>query len=863
MIRVNIDGKEIELEKPVTILEAARKAGITIPTLCHFEGLRPYGGCRLCLVEVEKMPRLQTSCTVMVVDGMSVKTETEQIRKARRAMLEFLLINHPLDCPYCDKAGECKLQDLVARYGPDAGRFTEGKRRHPESIDDPFIVRNMERCVLCTRCVRMCNDLQGAYAITVTGRGGHSFVEPFRNDRYDCEYCGNCLTVCPVGAIMSKLHRYSYRAWFVEKEVESVCGYCGVGCTMYLQVRENSIIRTIPKMGHGLNNGLLCVRGRFGYDYIDAGDRLSTPLIRRDGELTPVDWEEAISYVAERLKDIKESYGGSAIGAVASGRCTNEDNYMLQKLIRFGLGSNNIDSTARFYFAPAVSFLERIFGQGITANLIPGIANSDGVLVAGGDPTAINPILGLQVRASWRNGGKVVVLGPSGGLKRFVDYELITPPVAEEVVLSAITARLLDERELSGENRLVEEKIRMLRYPSDQELELAGVSPDTVLMVARDLLKMTTPTVIIGPDILMRGRASKSLFLLGAIAYIINARIFVLSEKPNYQGLMDMGCTPTSLPGGRPIEFEMFRHKIEDALGLKVPTEKGLTLFEMIDQAGRGDLKALYVMGENPLFNFPDSARVRDALGKLELLIVQDIYMTETARIADVVLPAAGWSEKDGTFTNLGRRLQRVRSARKAIHGREDWRIIAEIAKRIGLENSYRDVEEVWEEISHLSPLHAGLSYEDIAHGPIWPYHGEPLRGIEGEFSVEGIDNLPELPSGDTQYISQERPLYHSGTLSRRSMSLLSIYPEPSLKVNSSLSESLGLSEGERVKITSERGALELKVRIDSDLPEGEVLLSNIFEGAGFMGLTGYSVDPCLGSVCIEPRAVRIEKVEQ
>jgi formate dehydrogenase major subunit/formate dehydrogenase alpha subunit len=268
-------------------------------------------------------------------------------------------------------------------------------------------------------------------------------------------------------------------------------------------------------------------------------------------------------------------------------------------------------------------------------------------------------------------------------------------------------------------------------------------------------------------------------------------------------------------------------------------------------------------MGENPLFNFPDSARVRDALGKLELLIVQDIYMTETARIADVVLPAAGWSEKDGTFTNLGRRLQRVRSARKAIHGREDWRIIAEIAKRIGLENSYRDVEEVWEEISHLSPLHAGLSYEDIAHGPIWPYHGEPLRGIEGEFSVEGIDNLPELPSGDTQYISQERPLYHSGTLSRRSMSLLSIYPEPSLKVNSSLSESLGLSEGERVKITSERGALELKVRIDSDLPEGEVLLSNIFEGAGFMGLTGYSVDPCLGSVCIEPRAVRIEKVEQ
>jgi NADH-quinone oxidoreductase subunit G len=270
MITVTINDKDIQLEKPVTILEAAKAGGIKIPTLCYFEGLEKFGGCRLCVVEVEKLPKLQTACTVMVTDGMVVRTETDAIIKARRAMLEFLLINHPLDCPYCDKAGECDLQDLVAQYGPDTGRFTEGKRQHPESFDDPIIVRNMERCVTCSRCVRMCEGVQGASAISVTGRGSRSFIEPFSGGRYDCEYCGNCLTVCPVGAIMSRLHRHSYRPWFVEKEVETVCGFCGVGCSMVLQMRENSILRSIPRMGVGINKGLLCAKGRFGYDLVES-----------------------------------------------------------------------------------------------------------------------------------------------------------------------------------------------------------------------------------------------------------------------------------------------------------------------------------------------------------------------------------------------------------------------------------------------------------------------------------------------------------------------------------------------------------------------------------------------------------------
>ncbi len=866
MIKLTIDGREVELESPLTVLEAAKRVGIIIPTLCYFEGLTPFGGCRMCLVEVEKLPKLQTACTLMTADGMVVRTETDQIKAARRSVLEFLLINHPLDCPYCDKAGECELQDLVARYGPEAGRFAEGKRRHPESFDDPIIVRNMERCVLCTRCVRMCNDLQASYAIAVTGRGSHSFVEPFSGGRYDCEYCGNCLTVCPVGAIMSRLHRHTYRPWFVEKEVETVCGFCGVGCSMVLQLRENSIIRAIPRMGVGFNKGLLCVRGRFGYECVESGEELTSPLMRVKGELKQVSWDEALNFVARRLGEIKDAHGGEAVGAVASGRCTNEDNYMLQKLVRFVLGSNNIDSSARHYYAPAELYLERMFGQGITANLISGIANSDGVLVAGGDPASINPVLGLQIRASWRRGGKVIVLGPPGGLRRFVTHGLLSPPSSEEVVLSALVGRLVKAKETRGDNKVVEEKIQGLRIPSDKELAAAGVDPGDVAAAAEALAAMATPVVVVGPDIIQRKRASKNLFLLGAVAYLTNARIFLLSERPNYQGLMDVGCLPDYLPGSRPIELEMFRHKIEDALGMKAPEGKGMGLFEMIGEAEKGGLKALYVMGENPLFNFPDRPRVEKALKNLDLLVVQDVYLTETAKIADVVLPATAWPEKEGTFTNLERRIQRVRKARRgrlASSGRDDWRIIADIAERLGMEARYQGVEDVWEEIIHVSPLYAGLTYDDIVGGKaVWPYLGEPLRGMEGDFSVDGLETLPETSGSELPLLKVDRPLYHSGTFSRRSKALLSIYPEPRLAVSPADSEKLGVTGEDMVRVTNDRAEVDVKVRVDDSVPAGVVFLSNTFEGAGGMALSGLSVDPVIGCLVLEDNRVRVEKVQ-
>ena len=553
MITVNINGREIKLEKPVTVLEAARSAGIKIPTLCYHEQLEKYGGCRLCLVEVEKMPRLQTACTLMVTDGMVVRTETDAIADVRRGILEFLLINHPLDCPYCDKAGECELQDLVERYGPSASRFKEKKRKVPESLEDPVIVRNMERCVVCTRCVRMCEGVQGASAISVISRGGHSHVEPFSGGKFDCEYCGNCVSVCPVGAIMSRLHRHSYRPWQLVNETETICPYCGVGCTLVAQVRDDVIKRVVPRIGSPVNNGLLCSRGRFGYEFVGSSERLTVPLIRRNGVLEEATWEEAIGLVAKRLAEIKDKFGADSIAGIASPRCTNEDNYIFQKFIRMAVGTNNIDSTARLGFAGAQGFIENIFGQGATANLIPGLSNSDAVVVVGGDPTALNPILGLQVRSCARKGGNILTIGHVRGLRHYSPVEVRPSLNTEDVLLEGVVSALKDRKGLPGANTALEEKIKAIGVSPEEAARACGVSEKDLLSFVDVLASSATPSVLIGKELLQSAGASYKLLLVCALNYLVNGRIYLLSDRANEQGLLDVGCVPDLLPGCRPV----------------------------------------------------------------------------------------------------------------------------------------------------------------------------------------------------------------------------------------------------------------------------------------------------------------------
>lgn len=871
MITVTINGKKIELEKPVTILKAAEMAGIKIPTLCHHDMLEPYGGCRLCLVEIEKMPRLQTACTQYVTDGIVVWTETEKVVEARKGVLEFLLINHPLDCPYCDKAGECDLQDIVVKYGPATGRFAEGKRTHPESYDDPIIVRNMERCILCARCVRMCDKVQGASAISITNRSSKSFVEPFSGGRYNCEYCGNCLTVCPVGAIMSRLHKHAYRPWLIEKEVDTVCSFCGVGCSLTLQVRGNSIVRAVPKHGRGLNRGLLCNRGRFGYDYVGSTDRLDSPLIRKEGELERSTWSEAFAHIANRLKEIKEAYGSNSIAGIASGRCTNEDNYVFQKFMRVVLGTNNIDSVAGFAYAPAQKFFEGIFGQGVTANPMHGIANSDGIFVIGGDPTSVNPVLGLQVRAAYQKGVPVITSGYMQGLKRFSSKGLIPNPFTETALLASLLTGLMNKRPFCGLNSAFEKIIKDIPPVAVSEAEkICGIQSREINYAIDNLANMTNPSIIIGRDILQRSEGHTNLLLLAALIYLLNGRIYLLSELPNEQGLVDMGCLPDMLPGGRPVTVDVFRKRYEEFFGVEIPSKQGLSLMEMIDAAHIHKIKAMYVMNEDVVSNIPNTKHVKDALSKLDLLVVQDIFMTETARIADVVLPSLSWSEKEGSYTNLERRMQMLG---KAVDGKgmEDWQAVAEISRMLGFDMDYRRSGDIISEIARVSPLHKDISYKDMEDGEcMWPYKGEPLRhgmSIEGiEISKFEIRNLEfekyVRPERNKVYIGIDNPLFHAESLSKNSAALHSIASEPYVRIGKALARELSIANGDYITIATNSGGIELSAWIDSDLPANIVLIPNNFDGKGVFAVMNWRMNPVIKSPAMDFTEAVVKRVK-
>jgi len=854
MITLTINDKEVILDKPVSVLEAARQAGIKIPTLCYHEALKPYGGCRLCVVEVERMPKLQTACTLLAADGMVVKTESEVISKVRRGILEFLLINHPLDCPYCDKAGECELQDLVNKYGATVGRYKEEKRKVPESHKDQIFARNMERCIVCTRCVRMCNDQQGAAAISIMGRGNRSRMEPFSAASFNCEYCGNCLTVCPVGAILSRLYIHSFRPWQVDSEVETICSYCGVGCSLVVQVRDETIKRVIPKIGLGVNKGLLCSRGRFGYEYINSQDRLTTPLVRKNGNLEQSTWSEALNLVAEKLSAIKKTEGGSAIAGIASPRCSNEDNYVFQKFMRMACGSNNIDSISRTGYAAAQKCFEELLGQGITTHMIEGLKNSELIFVVGGDPTAVNPILGLSIREASRRGAKIAVLGNAKGLERFKTLQVVPPVFRDAEVLEELLVAVSRIKGARGEKLDVDKGIRMLSDKYSGKMDVEGFEE-----LKQALLNSPSTSIVFGMDLVQRSNGHRAIFATAGLTYLLEARLYLLSDRPNEQGLIDAGCVPEMLPGGRPLNIHDFKRKFEIEWGGPIPEEDGKTLFEILEGAGKHSIKALYVMGENPVFNLPDGPYVKNALQSLDFLVVQDIFLTETAKMADVVLPAFGWTEKTGTYTNLERRIQLQTKAVNRTTGMEDWKIVSEISGKMGHKMAYSNPEDIMDEIAKVSPLYRDLTYREISKGNcLWPYHGEPLRGE--------IHELPAMAdtAGDYRadfYLALEKPLFHSGTLSRRSPALMKISPEPTLKISRAAAQKLGLQEADRVQVSTAAGSSELPVTIDDSIKDNKVLLSNNFEGKGLFDLLTYKLDPVTRAPGIEGCEVRIIKI--
>jgi len=642
IITLKINGRETRVPLCTLVIEAARRLGIEVPSFCYYPGLSLQAACRMCLVEVEKAPKLQTACTLVAVEGMIVRTDTEQVHQARKAMLEFLLTNHPLDCPVCDKGGECELQDMTFRYGAEQSRFVEIKRHRPEEKWSEVVYYDAPRCILCFRCVRVCDEGMDVKALGVGQRGSQSVIIPNREDHLECEECGECIDICPVGALTSGTYRYKTRPWEMNY-VGTVCAHCSNGCKTTLSVRNNQILRANNRDMSGINGDFLCAKGRFGFDFTELPERLKTPLARRNGKLEPVTWEEAVGEVAARLRKIHKAHGPGAIGFIGSNRTSNEENYLLGRLARATLGTNNIDHHRTADYAGLVAALGP--SSAIAMATMRQLYEAPAILLVGNDPTVQNPLAAWQIRAAIRHHGARLYIANARDIKLGRKAKQFVR-VAEGSEPAALRWLVDGQGQLDAN---VVQELGALKNALEQEGDVV---------------------VVFGADI--RGAAIQDLVAWGS-RWKGRTRYMALGDYINSRGAADMGLLPDFLPGYAPLANGAARERFGKLWGATLPAEPGLDARQMLQAAAAGKLRALYVVGANPLKTFGVAA---DQLRGLELLVVHELFTTETARRADVVLPAACAYEKDGTVTNTAGEVQLLRKAADVMGPRSDFDLL-------------------------------------------------------------------------------------------------------------------------------------------------------------------------------------------
>ncbi len=671
LIKLKINEREVQVPQGTLVIEATRRMGTEVPSFCYYPGLSLQAACRMCLVEVEKAPKLQTACTLVATEGMIVRTDTEQVRQARKYMLEFLLTNHPLDCPVCDKGGECELQDMVFRYGADSSRFVEEKIHRPEEKWSELVYYDAPRCILCFRCVRVCDEGMDVKALGVGMRGANSVIIPNRQDHLECEECGMCIDICPVGALTSGTYRYKTRPWEMAY-VSTVCTHCSNGCKTTLSVRNHEILRSNNRDLSGINGDFLCVKGRFGFDFTKHVERIRQPLVRKGDRLYPVSWEEAALAAATKLKAAYDSGGKDAIGFIGSNRTSNEENYLLQKLARTTFGTNNIDHHRTADYTGLITALGERAGDSLLT--MEQLYQSKAVLLVGNDPTTQNPLVGWQIRSGIRHfGTKLFVIN------------------ANEIKLKRRATQFV--KVAAGQEAVV------LRWLAHEEGQLAPELVEQLVQLKAGLEAESDVAVVFGAEI--SGAAIATLVAFGS-KLPGKTRYLVLGDYANSRGAADMGVLPDRLPGYAYVGSPHAHTSFEELWSCgPIPPKLGLTAPQMVEAAQAGKLKALYVMGANPLAHFGTLGLGR---GKLDLLIVQEMFLTETAQVADIVFPATSAYEKDGTVTNTSGEIQMLRKGAEVMGPRSDFdllRILSHQLEKLGLGKAfhYKNPAVVFEEI--------------------------------------------------------------------------------------------------------------------------------------------------------------------
>jgi NADH-quinone oxidoreductase chain G len=808
LVNLTIDDREVTVPEGTTVLEAAKSIGIEIPTLCYYEKLAPFGGCRLCLVEIEKLRGLQTACTTVVRPDMVVRTASPEVLKTRKAILEFLLTNHPLDCPVCDKGGECDLQDFVFKWGPTESRYIEEKRHKRKAYAlSPLIVKDEERCVLCRRCVRYLEEWADDLQLDYFERGRLTRVDTFPGQAFDSVFSGNTIDICPVGALTSRVFRFQARSWELE-EVPSICAYCGVGCNVTLDVKTDKLRRISARENPAVNDGWLCDKGRFAHQYIDSPERVTQPLVRKDGELQPAAWDEALNWVSRRLREIKQESGPHSVGGVGSATVTNEAAYLLQKFMRTVVGTNNVDHLGRLPDGarPLPSMTE--------------VREADAILLLGTDPLEEAPVVELFIRrAANLKGTQVIVANPRRNhLTRYGGPWLAYRPGTEVALLNGLAHVILAER-LHKEGRKVAAFKEWVQDDSpDQVEEITAVPAETLREAARVLTEAQRAILIYGADTVRGPNGQACLAALNNLALLIGAHEpGCLAQEPNSWGVLDMGLAPHLYPGRQRLDDKV-RERLGRRWKAKLPSEAGLGLDEMLKAALDGELEAFYVLAANLVMDHPLGD---EALGKLKFLVVQDLFLTETARLADVVLPAASFAEADGTFTNMAGRVQRLHKAlRPPAEVKPHGQIIVDLARVMGKELGRYSPQAVMEEIARVAAPYEGLSYGSLGDDGIQV----AIEGGTCQFTK--ADFWP--PAANAAYplaLVTGRQLYDRGSPFAQSEIMRQLIPEPFVEINPADAPALGIADQDAVTVSSARDSLELRARVCDDICPGCVFV--------------------------------------
>ena len=903
IVIIKIDGKRIRARSGDNLLEAAKQNNILIPSLCYHHKLTPTGACRLCITKIKGLSGLIAACTVTISDGMEVTAFDEELEELRRYLLDYLLSEHN---EASDKSYDDEFKSLVARYGLD----DPAKRQFPSLwqslgylVDDssPVLTYDASKCIKCFRCIKACDEVQGKNVLSFTNRGITSYIIGGFGvwGESECDGCGECIQLCPTGAIVEKPNREVLKSENAAKRIITVCPYCGVGCRIELMVKNNRIVRANGVKGVKPIDGRLCVKGRFGYAYVSSRDRLTQPLIKRHGQFVEAGWQEALNLIAAEFTAIKEKYGPDALAGYASAKCTNEDNYIFQKFIRTAFGTNNLDYCARLCHASTVTAMLRALGDGAGSNSIEDYETADCILVTGNNMIETHPVSATFVKRGVVKGAKLIIIDPKWTpLVKLADVWL-QPRLGTDVALLNGLIRIIISENMIDEDFIIHriegglqafEELKKLtsNFPAEKVSQITGIATHKLLAAARIYANANRALIATGMGISQQVTGTHAVFSLINMCLItgkigkVGSGLNPPRGQNNVQGASDVGCSPLIYPGYIPVTNEANRQQVAAVWNFPseaLPSQAGLTTVEIMQAAHAGKIKGMYIMGENPMLTDPNQNHTREALERMEFLVVQDIFPTETTAYADVILPGVAFAEKNGTFVNSDRRVSRVRKAVDPPgNARQDWEILWEVAKLMGCPmKPYHDESEIFDEIATVAPIMAGISYDRIERqGLQWPCPAKDHPGTgtlfldkfntpSGRAILHPVDYVPQTEKTDADYpflLNTGRILYqfHTCTMSRRNQALADFANQSYVLMHPEDVTQWGLKEGDRVKIVSRQGEIDTRLRVSDEVLPGELFMPFHYRESPVNRLTRDELDPHSKIAPFKLTACKVEK---